>query len=280
MSISVYADVLFLINFCMNYIVLAISRKILNSSAAYWRIIVSAIVGSVYSILIFFPNIQFIYTMIIKFMVSIALAFIAFGFINKKRFILSVAVFYIVNFIFGGACMALLYSTNVGVKTQAIVKNGTFYMNLPLRNIILASLISYIFISGISWFVKNKNNDKIYDVRLLMNDKTIVVKGMLDTGNSLIDPVSKRPVIITEWNVVKKLLDYNGELTKITDYIADDKIRMIPYKSVGKKDGIMWGISIDEIQFNNTSVKNIIIGVYDGILSEEYNLLLHRSLMI
>ena len=61
---------------------------------------------------------------------------------------------------------------------------------------------------------------------------------MWDTGNGLLDPIMKEPVHV----MAKEDITYffkNG--------LEDEKIRLIPYHSVGKPGGVMMAVVIDKM---------------------------------
>lgn len=61
----------------------------------------------------------------------------------------------------------------------------------------------------------------------------------------------------------------NGGSIDLGEYAS--KVRVIPFKSLGKDNGLLLGIKIDEAyieyQDNVYEIKNVIIGIYNGILS-------------
>lgn len=125
----------------------------------------------------------------------------------------------------------------------------------------------------------NKNN--IYcNVKVIINKKITTTKVIIDTGNFLREPITKTPVIVLEKNILNEVIPDNvlNNLDKII--IGNDldigeyssRIRIIPFKSLGKENGILLGIKADkaiiEAEGNIITTKNIIIGIYNGSLSK------------
>ena len=120
-------------------------------------------------------------------------------------------------------------------------------------------------------------------------EKEINVKAMLDTGNMLKDPITKMPVVVIEKEKLnetlpKELLEnierilggekdcYNYELDD--EYV--NKIKIIPFSSIGKQNGLMIGIKADEITIQGDEFKeykNVIIGISPQKLSNNYSAL-------
>ena len=107
---------------------------------------------------------------------------------------------------------------------------------------------------------------------------------MLDTGNMLKDPISNSPVVLVEksklYNILpNNLLDntknilggeWNEEEYNLNTYRT--KLRIIPFTSVGKQNGMMVGIKADEIKIitdvDEIINKNAIICVYEKTFSK------------
>jgi stage II sporulation protein GA (sporulation sigma-E factor processing peptidase) len=277
MKIQVYADVLFIINFCMNLVVLCVCKRLLSCGGKRWRIAVSAAVGGVYSVCVFFPDISFLYTFILKAAVSAAMVWFSFPTKSAKAFFLRLGTFYLASFVLGGACMALMYMTDVGGKTGAILKNGAFYMQLPFRSVILASVGAYLLIISVSDAIKRIRGRRLYDVTIRLGENIVASRGMVDTGNSLTEPVTKRPVPVAQWSVVSGLLPAGCTKDNFIRYVPPERIKLIPCKSAGKENGVMWAVRADEMSFADKVVEKPLVGIYEGVLSEEYGILLHRG---
>lgn len=279
MKIKVYADILFLINFCMNYVILCICRRLLCCETKRWRMALAAAIGGIYSVCIFFPSTALLYTIALKALMSAALVWISFPTKAWKTFFLRLGVFYLVSFTLGGACMALLYLTDAGGKTDAIVKNGVFYMQLPTRVLLCSGSGAYVLMSLVSRLLKNAREKHFYDVTISMGANSIQARGFVDTGNELTEPFTKRPVLIAQWEIWQSLLPAGCTKENFVRYVQPERLRLIPYKSVGKENGVLWAIRVDEVSFADKVVEKPLVGIYEGVLSKEYGVLLHRGFL-
>ena len=103
--------------------------------------------------------------------------------------------------------------------------------------------------------------------------KTTIV-ALVDTGNSLVEPISKKPVSIVEEEILAKITLENPLF-----------LRAIPYRSVGCESGTLYGVEIPEIRIfmENTSyvAKNIICAGAPHKLSTKgaYQMILHPALL-
>lgn len=170
----------------------------------------------------------------------------------------------------------------------------------PLKIVFLGSIVgAIILIIGIK-IVKSKilRKNTIYEIQIKINEKEIKTTAILDTGNMLKDPITGNPVIIVEKEELKKIIPeeilenidsiLGGEINKIESKIENkflSKLKIIPYSSLGKENGILLGIKSDEVYIINEDKKykkeNIIIGIYNRKLTKkgEYKALIGMDLI-
>ena len=274
----IYADVLFLINFTINYVLLSVTGKIMAIKRENKRVIISSAVGALYSCFIFFPALSIMYTLISKVIFSGIITYLAFNIKKPLLLIKGTAVFYISSFMLGGITMALFFVTGIYKKTIAVTNNGVIYFNLPWKILFISTLISYIFIKIVSKIIKQRRITVQKEVKINYHNKSISLMGMVDTGNMLCDPISKKPVIVCEIGVLKSILPENmidifcnnAEDYDIP-YKKGENIRIIPYKCIGKENGVMFGFLSDSVTVDNNVFENITVGVHPGKLSEGEN---------
>ena len=117
------------------------------------------------------------------------------------------------------------------------------------------------------------------NITLNSSNKKTKITAIIDTGNFLRDPITKIPVIVVEKDKLNELLPeiildnvtniINGKNVELGEYAS--KIRAIPFKSLGKENGLLLGVKVDEIEVSyqdmEHKIKDVIIGIYNGVLS-------------
>lgn len=294
---TVYLDVVFFENVCMNYIILFATGYILKIKMKQIRIILSSALGSIYAVLIYMQNIIFYSNMIVKIVLSIVMILIAFSPKKIKSLFKELVLFYLVSFAFGGCAFALLYF----VKPQNILmKNGVYVGRYPIQIALLGGIVGFVITQMAFKLVKNKmtKKDMFADLYVFSNEKTIKLKALVDSGNMLKDPISGLPVIVIEKSKLyqifsKKVLDHtndiiNGNFSKdlfLQEQEAISKFRMIPFSSLGKENGLLLGIKVEKVKvcFEETEevIKGVIIGIYDKSLTKngEYTALVGLNIL-
>ncbi|MBO4816645.1 MAG: sigma-E processing peptidase SpoIIGA [Clostridia bacterium] len=143
-------------------------------------------------------------------------------------------------------------------------------------------IFGFILITYVFKIVKGRlsKNDMYCNIKIDINEKSLYTNAIIDTGNFLREPITKSPVIVLEKNELINIVpDYIlnnldkiiiGKDLDLGEYAS--KIRIIPFTSLGRENGILLGIKADkvlvELEENSINIKNIIIGIYNGILSK------------
>src|SRR5690606_22137634 len=148
------------------------------------------------------------------------------------------------------AGFALFYFTSF----NGIISNGIFYMtNISIKNIFISCGVGYMLIQFCWGYIqKQLTKEKILmDISIEINGEKVELKGIVDTGNSLVDPISKYPVIIVEYNAIKSLLpleikdvllnnqilNFDEIITQLSSSSWITRFRIIPYQALGTENG-------------------------------------------
>lgn len=113
----------------------------------------------------------------------------------------------------------------------------------------------------------------IVTVKLQWENQLVALKGMVDTGNRLTEPLTGCPVSIVDGGSVKTLLGDGWEERR--------GFYLIPYHSIGKDKGWMKGVTIDcleaETREGTVVIHGPVLAIYEGQVSAEgqYQVILH-----
>lgn len=256
---TIYVDIVLLENLCMNYIILFGTGYIIKVKIKHIRIFASSLIGAIYAILAYTDIFPLYANILVKVILSICMVYIAYNPKNVKAIIKELVVFYLVSFALGGCAFALLYI----VRPQDIfMKNGVYIGTYPIKIALLGGIVGFIITYIAFKVVKTRltKGELIYDMVIKIKDKEVTTKVMLDTGNMLKDPISNIPVALIEKSILydilpKDLLENSknmlgGDFTQNGDLENEyrTRLRIIPFTSVGKQNGMMLGIKVDKIK--------------------------------
>lgn len=274
----VYIDVLFILNVIINYFILLAVSKILHRNDKRVRLFTGAFVGAVYACLMFFPQLAFLYTAILKLVFSATIVAISYKTTSIRNFFKLFITFYITNMLFGGIIIAVYYLLS---PPGLDVRNGVMYVNISPLLLILSSAGCYILIKLFSkYFHRNVHTDDIYITEIEVDGAAAKFSALLDNGNDLCDAISGYPVIIAEYRKVEKIIPQplrkafcNGSVdTENFDLMGWNKrVRMIPFGSVGKSGGVLPAFRPDSITIETASIKTseVLVAVTTKCLSDD-----------
>lgn len=275
---TLYVDIIFLENVFMNSIILLATGIILKDKTKIIRNLISSSIGAIYAIIIYTSHIELYSNIFLKIMLSLVIVYISFKPQNTKSMLKHIIIFYLTSFTFGGVAFALLYF----IRPQDILfQNGVLTGTYPIKMILAGGIVGFAIVVISFKNIKGKLNkkDMYCNVKLCERENKKVITAIIDTGNFLKDPITKIPVIVAEIDSLDGLFPseilhnaskiINGGDIDLGEYAS--KIRVIPFKSLGKDNGLLLGIKIDkayiEYQDNVHEIKNIIVGIYNGNLS-------------
>ena len=277
---TIYVDIILIENICMNFIILFATAYIMKIQAKISKILISSFIGALYAVLIYIDILAMYTNILMKIILSICMVYIAYRPKNVKGMLKELILFYLVSFALGGCAFALLYI----VKPQDILMvNGVYIGMYPLKIALLGGIVGFVITYVGFKIVKNKinKNEIVYTVEIKIEDKSEITKLLLDTGNMLKDPLTKSPVILVEKRVLInllpdeliKLMEQNngGDINEILEEYKK-RIRIIPFTSVGKQNGMMFGIKVDEIKVltdvDEVINKDAIVCIYNRSFSK------------
>lgn len=273
----VYLDVFFMINFIMDYMIILITSRIAKVKKKRIRQLAGAGCGALYSVIVIKPLTNHLFKItLVNILIAAVMVLISFGFTSASVYIKNVFLLFVVSFTMSGIINYLYYSTVIGKYVRNVL-SGNSNKVVNARKFILVSVLAYILLSAIVRiiFSVRKDMELYYDVKITFRGKSVVVRGLYDTGNGLTEPVTGKMVHIAEYKILKPLLE--------GDEKAKENIYVIPFHSIGEEDGIMYGIRMDEmvvlVDDEPKFLYNPIIGIYTGNVSKRgnYSVILNRE---
>lgn len=240
---KIYIDVVFFINFFIDFILLFGTKTILKEIVPLKRIILGSFFGTL-SILLLFISLNNITLFLLKFIISTLLILITFG---RRNFLKNILYFYLLSIILGGVLYLFDCSIIYSNKGLIFLNNG-LSLNI-IFVIILSPLIIYLYIKENKRYKNIYSN--IYEVSIYYNNKLYKLSAMLDTGNNLVDPYKKRAVIL----INKKI------------NVKKEKLIYVPFKALNSS-GIVKCFKPERVIIDDKLFNNCLI----GISNEEFRL--------
>ncbi|HWR43265.1 sigma-E processing peptidase SpoIIGA [Sporomusa sp.] len=291
----IYADMVLLINFIMNSVILVLTANAAGVPFSWKRILPTALMGGVYSLAGIFPEMAILYTIPGKLLASVTLILLAFGRRPLKITLILVGIFFIISFILGGAVLGWLYFVQTGAPHGVSHIIGLSWGNLAIGSVIAVTLILLIVKQMLGRMYRRQT---LYQAKIEYDGRYAEITGMLDTGNGLYSLLGRTPVVLLTYQTSLQLLSLQASeyLTKNSPdaWIANldqcldaawlARVEVVPYQSVGSRS-ILLGFRPDSItvmtEYGPAQTANVLIGIYNGVFSggSDCQALLHPALI-
>ncbi len=262
---TVYADVLFLLNFIIDYLLLFLTARITATVSSRFRLLSASLLGALYALLFLVPNFLFLTYFPFKFMFSFALILIAFGCRNFLRIYLT---FFASSASFAGIC---LLSSRLFFSSLTFLGAGIYYANLSLPTLLATTGASYVLLR-IIFSRRGTAKTAFCDISIENLGKSISLCALSDSGNSLCDESSNEQIVISDYATLRKILprDAVAVLDKAEDfpfYLQLDKLSeirgfgVVPYKTVGVSFSLLLTYRPEKIYINRKLSKRAVCAI-------------------
>jgi len=257
----IYLDVLLCVNLFVTYFLLLSTAMLSHARGGRFRRVLGALCGAASSLLIFLPSMHFLLLFLVKLLLGALLVLISFKRESPARFLKTLLWFFGANFIYAGVCLALwLLFPIMGMQYH----NATAYFDISPLTLAVSTVIGYL----VTMLVRKLMNRRVPDSHLAtltitLDNVSAEVKCLVDTGNSLCDPLSGTPVAIVEKESIRSLPE-------------PKKPRLIPAQTVAG-DRLLRGFIPDRATVDGAEKKLVIAttdeklsdGTYKGIIPND-----------
>lgn len=256
-EVVIYGDILFLINFSMDFLTLFIVAKILHRPVRTAPMILSAGLGAVYGVASAVLPGNVLFELLINLAMSLLMCYIVFD----KRLLSCTALFYTVGLLLGGAVTAVFELINRFRGSRYVSVNGnveTLSGRVSpgwMAGIALVTGIAAI-VSG--RFARKRAKAPAVKIHVTDGERSLDLTGLCDSGNLLCEPIGGAPVIITGSVLLIDLVPEplrpafsEGGIARL-DSIGLSlmrKVRIIPVSHAGG-EGVMVGFMPEHAEIN------------------------------
>ncbi|HEX3015494.1 MAG TPA: sigma-E processing peptidase SpoIIGA [Desulfobacteria bacterium] len=300
----IYLDKSMFLNFTMDFVVLALTARLSGYKASIGRLSAGALLGSIYILVIFLPEISSLYNFGVKLLYSGLIVAVTYYPLKIKKLLVLLGYFYAVSFALGGAIYGFsalsisLNGTNNYPALLVLVRGTDRLMNVLVWGF-PGALIFWLTFGRWSWAMLKRGLARTvlrFPLSIMFGTIVVESEGLLDTGNCLRDPLTKHPVVVVEAELILPHLpesfaeyllagDFSGLETSVRGTVWEHRLRLIPFKSVGNSAGLMAGLVPDGIIVTTPAgavmTRKVIVGLFAEKLCADgaYRALLHPDLL-
>ena len=234
----VYVDLVIVLNATVDFLLLLSVNRLTGYTSAIIRCIIGAVIGGIYGGLCLCPGLFFLQKWYWCIAVLCVVTSISFG--VKVSAIRRGALFVLLSMTLGGI--------TAGLNSASVI---------PL--ILAAAAIYLLCTLGVADPVRGI---KYVNVELCWKGRIYPLTALVDTGNTLMDPISGSQVLVVNPQVAFELFQLTRK--QLHDPIETMQtvgiygLRLIPYRTVGNPSGMLLGVSVDSIAVNGQAIGKII----------------------
>lgn len=263
----IYIDILLIENFIINLFLLLITLKVLRYKY-YKTVYFAATIGSLYTLVLFMDN-KILASLPFKIIVVLLMVMISTKNYKLLKGIKSSIAFMVMSFTLCGFSFAFSMIDNYYSFFNDFTIN-----NYSIKYLLISIMILYIVIVRIIDYLRDRAliSNFIYDIEISNEKNTLFIKGLLDTGNALREPVTNLPCIIIESTFLEKF-----NIKSKDEY-------SIPYSTIGD-EGSLKGFKTNTVRIRGEdeewkAVEVIVCKCKNKLSKEnEFNALLSRGVI-
>ena len=251
----IYVDTLFLLNALVDYLLLLASARLAGEPLSRPRFLLGAALGGLYAAGIFLPGLGFLARPPCRLAAAVLMVLTAFW--RSRRLLRQVVIFFALACAFGGGVLAIGLLDGRGLTLSA----GVLSSAMDLKIVLLSAAGCYAALSLVLRGAGRHTGPggELRQVRLTLGERQTELTALVDTGNTLTDPATGRPVLVAEAGCLAPLLpagvclgpealeDPAGALEGLEGPWRR-RFRLLPYRAVGVERGLLLALRLDKVQ--------------------------------
>jgi stage II sporulation protein GA (sporulation sigma-E factor processing peptidase) len=270
----IYADTLFLLNLLVNYLLLLATAKIAAVHIARLRLGLGALFGALYAVAAVFPSLAFLLSAPMRLVSGVSMVLLAFG--GKRGLLRLTLLFFAVSAAFGGVIYA------ISLMAGGPAYDGHHVLPISLRVLAVAFALCYGVMSLVFQRLGRDAGAKLVRIELTRRGRSAALTGLLDTGNSLVDPLTGGAVLVAETQALLPLFDpvtaklLQGPLAdapvellpKLQESPGGPGLYLLPYTAVGTRGGFLLAFRPDRARIDGREQRGIAVALSPARVSD------------
>ena len=262
----IYGDVLFAVNFSMDFLSLYVTGRILRDRLRPLRLSAAAAAGALYGTAAVFLPLEGLLAWVVNAAAALLICFIAFGRGSVGLLMRRTAVFYGISFLLGGAMTALYTFLGKRLGERRVIADGspaTLNSSIPLTATVALAAAAGTAALIVSRVLRGRRTREPTELEIAVGGRSVKLSALCDSGNLASEPLGGLPVVFIRADKLKRLFPeamIAGKpegLSRLSPGAAK-RIRIVPLSTVaGKRSGI--GFIPDAIRIGGTEKRACVV---------------------
>lgn len=264
----IYLDMLFLLNAVMDYLLLLCSARLAGEELHRSRMALGAMFGGAYAAAAVLPGMNFLLRP--EFKAGAAILMVVTGLGGSRRLLRQTVIFFALTCAFGGGVLAVSLLGGTGLSL-----GGVIYSGMDIKIVLLSAAGCYVlFTMGLARTGKHTAAaGELVRVQVCLADREISLTALVDTGNTLTDPVSGRAVMVADGAALFSLFP-RGEgpdeqtlaapaqaLSRLNTGCFRGRFRLLPYRAVGVECGLLLAVRPDSVRLEGRECSPMLVAL-------------------
>lgn len=225
-GMEIRPEMVLLMNFLVDFLLIIGTNRICGHPYGFLRAAIAAAIGAAYTAGCLMPGFGFLQGLHWRVIFTALLCMVAFGWTSSTL---------------RRSLLLILLRMAMGGIALGVGKGGFWTVVMAALSICLMCLLG----------MDGRSGRQFLPVFIIHQGRTIQLTALVDTGNSLRDPVSGWPVLVTDARAAYQLLGLTeAQLQKPVEAIAScgyKGLRLIPYNTVGQSNGLLLGLRVEQL---------------------------------
>ena len=234
---TVYLDLVVLLNFLVDFLLLMGANRLTGHPAGWRRCALAGAVGGIYGGICMLPECRFLGNTLWRFVCLGAMAVIAYG--RSWSALRRGTIFVLLSMALGGMAMGL-------------GKGNFASLVLAAAGVVLLCAIGIRSPLGI---------DKYQPVELCWKGQKLKLTALVDTGNTLTDPITGASVLVVGMDIGCRLGISREMIHDPIGALAQGNIpgaRLIPYRAVGRPGGMLLALRLEQVRLGGRTISPMV----------------------
>lgn len=257
---TVYIDEVFFLNALVDYLLLLCAAKLAGEELRRWAFALAALLGGLYAALMFLPGWGFLSHPLCKLCAGVLMALVAYG---RSRRLLRVGLTFLgTAAAFGGGVLALQLLSGAPVVPD-------------LKGVCLSAAGCYAFLTLLFRRGTRHGGGELAQVKLTRRGRSCQLTALVDTGNTLTDPLTGKSVMVAQAEAVRSLFPAGECPTpeELQDPLSAMEKRgagwrLVPYRAVGVDRGLLLACRVDSAQVSGEDRGPLLVALSPTTVSD------------
>ena len=207
----IYGDVLFAVNFSMDFLALYATGRLTHERMRPAPLMLGASIGAVYGVAALFVGPRGFFGWLINTAVAAVMCLASYERSRPSLLLRRVALFYGTSFLLGGVMTALYNLLNGKLGGRAVVNGGLTAFSASLRFPVFAGLATAaaaaVFV--IERILRKRRLRRDVSLTITVGDRSVELSALCDSGNLATEPLGGLPVVFVDRKKLRRLLSGN-----------------------------------------------------------------------